>query len=79
MGVHKTFLVFFIFNPLDVTKMTNSLDPRRFRNCPMSCFMMKLMRVCSFFSNVDFLIYASQNRYILLIFYIRVDHLLIVS
>jgi hypothetical protein len=45
----------------------------------MPSFTMQLMRISSYFSNIDSLLYASQNREILLIFKVRVNHLLIIS
>jgi hypothetical protein len=39
-----------------------------FGNCLMSNFTMELVRICSYFSNVDFLLYTSQNKEILLSF-----------
>jgi hypothetical protein len=43
-------------------------------------FTMQLMRISSYFNrNIDSLIYASQNREILLIFKVRIKHLLIIS
>jgi hypothetical protein len=72
--------VFFILNPLGVTKVIDYFFPWCFGDCTMLNFTMQLMRISSYFNrNIDSLIYASQNREILLIFKVRVKHLLIIS
>jgi len=81
LGIHKEFYekVFFIFNPLCVTKVKNSFLPWCFGDFPMPNFTMQLMRIIFYFSNIDSLLYTSKNREILSIFKIRVNHLLINS
>jgi hypothetical protein len=45
----------------------------------MPSFTMQLMRINSYFSNIDSPLYASQNKEILLIFKARDNYIVIIS
>ena len=76
-NVHKSWeiqgKVFFIFNPLSITKVTNIFIPRCCRNKPTPIFTQKLMNFSSYHGNVHFFLSLVNTKDI------GVDHFLIIS